>query len=422
MSKDDRYAALPFVQGEPHFRFYAGTPLTTETNINIGCFFVLDTQPRNGLTDTQKETLGSLGMIIMDYLKTSRQAHEGRRATRLSRGLSCFVEGGRSLTEDVHPSYMGSPYDSSAANLPGNRLGDSLDSGPPSRRSHSSDAHSISSASDCKGEQSTPLPGSSPPDWWSTNRRKGSPFDETQDTSWPFKRAANLLRESLELGGEGGVIFLEAGNNPMLDSDSGSDSAGETGNPAPTLAISTLDDPFGPTTESRVSFPAMNLDRGFLLRLFRRYSKGRLWGFHRDGMLSSSEDDENDEPRLSRSGSQKTKVVDLPRGGKGKWKAMENKLLNLYFPNACQVLFVPLWDAGNSQWFSGCFCWNTVETKVFSPSVELSSVLGFGSSIMAEYSRIQSLISDRQKGDFIGSISYVPSSPGFLWFDGVPSM
>lgn len=403
MSKDDRYASLPFVQGEPGFRFYAGTPLTTETNINIGCFFVLDTQPRSELTDAEKETLGSLGMIIMDYLKISRQAHEGRRATRLSRGLSCFVEGGRSLTE-VHPSYMGSPaFPNDNSN---SRLGDSLDSGgPPSRRSHSSDTRSISSESESKAD--------SLPSEWGSSGGKGTPLDETQDTSWPFKRAANLLRESLELGGDGGVIFLEAGNNSTLDSDSGSDSANETGNPAPTLAISTLEDPFGPSTESKVTCPAMNLDRGFLLRLFRRYSKGRLWGFHRDGMLSSSDDDDNDESRLSRSRSLKSKTGDMPvpRSGKGKWKAMENKLLNQCFPNACQVLFVPLWNAGNSQWFSGCFCWNTVETRVFSPNVELSSVLGFGSSIMADYSRIQSLISDRQKGDFIGSISHELRSP-----------
>lgn len=403
MSKDDRYASLPFVQGEPGFRFYAGTPLTTETKINIGCFFVLDTQPRSGLTDAEKETLGSLGIIIMDYLKISRQAHEGRRATRLSRGLSCFVEGGRSLTEDVHPSYMGSP---GFSNDNSSRLGDSLHSGgPPSRRSHSSDTRSVSSESESKAD-------SLPSEWGSS--RKGAHFDETHDTSWPFKRAANILRESLELGGDGGVILLEAGNNPTLDSESGSDSAGETGNPAPTLAISTLEDPFGPSTESKVTCPTMNLDHSFLLRLFRRYSKGRLWGFHRDGMLSSSDDDDDaDEPRLSRSRSQRSKTGDLPlpRSGKGKWKAMENKLLNQYFPNACQVLFVPLWNAGNSQWFSGCFCWTTVETRVFSPSVELSSVLGFGSSIMADYSRIQSLISDRQKGDFIGSISHELRSP-----------
>lgn len=418
LSKDDRYKSLPFVQGDPNFRFYAGTPLTTETNINIGCFFALDTSPREGLTGAEKETMGFLGTLIMDYLKTSRQAHEGRRATRLSRGLSCFVEGGSRFADCTNSSYMETPdfsTVSSNANFGNNNnnnnknsLSLGSDSGDvPSRRSRSSDAESFSSGSSKADHGSSS--GSLLPEFWSNAKPKGPPADETRDTTAPFKRAANLLRESLELGGEGGVIFVEAGNNPGLDSESGSDSAGETGNPATVLAVSTEEEPFAPQPGSKSRYPATNLDRGFLLRLFRRYSKGRLWGFHRDGMLSSSEDDEADEPQLDRPGPQK--AADLPKGGKGRRKALENKLLNLYFPTACQVLFVPLWNATNSQWFAGCFCWNTVETRVFSPTVELSSVLGFGSSIMAEYSRIQSLISDRQKGDFIGSISHELRSP-----------
>lgn len=198
----------------------------------------------------------------------------------------------------------------------------------------------------------------------------------THHTSGPFRRAANLLRESLELGGDGGVIFLEADHKPALDMESGSDSSVETGNPAPVLAMSTQDEPLAPESGSKVSYPATNLDRGFLVQLFRRYSNGRLWGFHRDGLLSSSDDDEVDKLRQSRSRARKP--GDMP-GGKGKWKATENKLLNVYIPSACQVLFVPLRNAANSQWFAGCFCWNTVETRVFSPSVEMSSVLGFTS-------------------------------------------
>lgn len=398
LSKDDRYKSLPFVQGDPQFRFYAGTPLTTETNINIGCFFVLDTKPRDGLNAAERETMGFLGMLVMDYLKISRQAHEGRRATRLSRGLSCFVEGGSGFEDPSHPSYMGSPSLRSSTPVSANGCTNNLTAGSLksglSRRSNSSDTRSLSSVSDSKPGHIS-RPGTPPPE--PNSRKSTPPLDETHDTSWPFKRAANLLRQSLELEGDGGVIFMEAGNNPVLDAESGSDDAGETGNPAPVLAVSTEEEPFAPEPGSKVTYPATNLDRGFLLRLSRRYGKGRLWGFHRDGMLSSSEDDEVDEPRQSRYHAQ-TK-------GKGKWKATENKLLNLYFPNACQVLFVPLWNAANSQYFAGCFCWNTVETRVFSPSVEMSSVLGFSSSIMAEYSRIQSLISDRQKSDFIGSIS-----------------
>lgn len=388
------------MQGDPHFRFYAGTPLTSKTNINIGCFFVLDSNPRGDLTPAEKDTMGSLGMLIMDYLEVSRQAHEGQRATRLSRGLSCFVEGASSFADQTHSSYFNTPDMSSTSSNANNSRPTHLAVDPDP-----CDAQSFSSGSS-KADPGSSTTGSLFPGLWSSARRKESPVEETQDPLWPFKRAANLLREGLQVGDEGGVIFLEAGPNTGLDSESGSDSsAAESANPAPVLAVSTLDEPFAPDsdgTSGKVRYPAMNLDRGFLLRLVRRYSRGRLWGFHRDGMLSSSEDEDADETIAT---------INKKPAGKGKWKAMENKLLNMYFPNASQVLFVPLWNAANGQWFAGCFCWNSVETNVFSPTVELSSVFGFGSSIMAEHSRIQSLIADRQKGDFIGSISHELRSP-----------
>ncbi|XHG09374.1 hypothetical protein AWENTII_012437 [Aspergillus wentii] len=412
LSKNDRYKHLPIVQGDPHFRFYAGTPLTTETNINIGCFFVLDNRPRNGLTDQDKEMMGSLGMLIMDYFKVSRQASEGRRAARLSRGLSCFVEGSSSFVDSGHPSVYSASTSSPSLSThlrPNLSIG-SCNSGldAPSRRSHSTDTRSFSSASEYKVDQQgissgpeTPLP-----DWWSGSRRKGLSLEETHGNSWAFRRAANLIRESLELGGDGGVVFLEAGNGPVSDVDSGSDCSADGGNPASVLAISTNDEPFAPGPGSRVLYPAVNLDRTFLRKLIRRYSKGKLWSFHRDGMLSSSED----ERQPSRNRLPNNKPMEMPRGSK-KRKDNENSMLNLYFPNASQVLFVPLWNPASSQWYAGCFCWNTIETHVFSPSVELSSLLGFGSSIMAECSRVESLISDRQKGDFIGSISHELRSP-----------
>ncbi|KAE8315559.1 hypothetical protein BDV41DRAFT_586402 [Aspergillus transmontanensis] len=407
LSQHDEYKGLSFVREKPNFRFYAGTPLTTETNINIGCLFVLDTKPHDGLTDTDKETMKTVSMLIMDYLRVSRQASEGRRAARLSRGLSCFVEGSSSLVDTSHPSYAGSfaavPGTPQSSNLRANHLSvGSLNSFElPSRRSQSSDARSISSMSEGRGDS-----GLSPlPDWWSGNHGNQR-LDEAQGNSWAFKRAANLLRESLELGDDGGVIFLEAGNTPMLDIESGSDCSAENSSPAPVLAISTNDEPFAPGPGSSNLYPASNFDSSFLHQLLRRYPKGKLWSFHRDGLISSSDDE-----KPSRSRSRATKAPELGRGTGKKWKSLENSMLNLYFPNATQVLFVPLWNAANSQWFSGCFCWNTVETRVFNSSVELSSVLGFGSSIMAEYSRVESLISDRQKGDFIGSISHELRSP-----------
>ncbi|KAL4975172.1 hypothetical protein BDW66DRAFT_137931 [Aspergillus desertorum] len=417
LSRDERYKDLPFVKGDQHFRFYAGMPLTTESHkINIGCFFLLDTKPHNGLTVEEKEIMGSISVLIMNFLKVSRQASEGRRAARLSRGLSCFVEGSSSFVDTANPSYTGS-----VSALPGSpplsaprghhlsvRSSNSVEG--LLRRSQSSDARSFSSISDCRidpGRSSnppTPLP-----EWWSgTQRRELEGLDQSHGNSWAFKRAANLLRESLELDGDGGVVFLETGTTPALDIDSGSDYIAENMCPASVLAMSTNEEPFAPSPGSTLASPVANLDTAFLQQLIRRYSRGKIWSFHRDGSVSSS-DDENGKP--SKSSARTARAQELTNSAPKRWRSVENSLLNTYFPNATQVLFVPLWNAASSQWFAGCFCWNTVESRVFSSSVELSSVLGFGSSIMVEHSRLESLISDRQKGDFIGSISHELRSP-----------
>ncbi|KAJ5396804.1 hypothetical protein N7509_004917 [Penicillium cosmopolitanum] len=129
LSKNERYSNLPFVQNDPQFRFYAGTPLTTHNGINLGCFFVLDKEPRDGLAASEKDTLGSLAMLVVDYLKVCRQASEGRRAARISRGLSYFVDGSSSFVESVDPSRAEScPSQSHFWRFPWSSLGNSLQS------------------------------------------------------------------------------------------------------------------------------------------------------------------------------------------------------------------------------------------------------------------------------------------------------
>lgn len=356
---------------------------------------MLDEEPRLGLTDAQRETLGSIATLVVDYLRISRQAADGRRATRLSRGLSCFVEGSSSFADNLKP-----PRPTSLSSIPpSGNLRPSLSPGSRSsiegsRRSVSSDTHSVGSLPEYRSDQCTSPGLTTPlPDWWPG---KGGPqLDEFQENALAFRRAANLLRESLELGNDGGVIFLEASNMLGFGND-----YSDAGSPAPLLAISTTEEPFSPQPGSRCLYPAANLGAGFLHQLLQRYAKGKLWSFHRDGMASSSDEDGKRNSRY-----RPARPIGIIGSNNKKWKQVENIMLNRYFPGASQVIFVPLWNAANSQWFGGCFCWNTVETHVFSSAVDLSSVLGFGTSVMAECSRVESQIADRQKGDFIGSIS-----------------
>jgi GAF domain-containing protein len=49
--RDQRFAAHPMVQGEPHVRFYAGMPLVDRNGYALGALCVADSLPRTGVLD-----------------------------------------------------------------------------------------------------------------------------------------------------------------------------------------------------------------------------------------------------------------------------------------------------------------------------------------------------------------------------------
>lgn len=406
LEQDERFKLLPFVQGAPHFRFYAGTPLTTENGVDIGCLFVLDPTPRDGLSDVESKSLGTTASLVMDFLRVSRQASEGRRTSRLARGLTYFVNGSSSFIRNFPPSsetnlrsYSSSSYNSRTRSRSGRSKKSSIVN--VSDRSSSGDALSsriIPSESisvNSSDHPSAPLP----------HRSHDMVSGQYQDKQWTFQRAANLLRESLELSGDGGVVFLGLGGSPLIEEKAEVFYSAENNKPAPLLALSTHDNPFAFREGSKISDPASDVDSVFLQRLFHRYPKGRLWSFHGDGTLTTSDEEQKSSQSASENsdGGRKSRRATMRAG--------ETSMLNAFFPNASQVIFVPLWDAVASQWHSGCFVWNTEKTNVFSSAVDLSAVLGFASSIMVECNRIDSANADRRKGDFIGNVSHELRSP-----------
>ncbi|KAJ5135210.1 CheY-like superfamily [Penicillium bovifimosum] len=406
LQEEGSFSELPFVKQAPHSRFYAGTPLTSDSGINLGCLFVLDSEPRDGLSDIEKGTLGRVAEMVMDYLLVSRQAIEGRRASRLSRGLHLFVDGNSSFASNAR---MSSPSISSGRSVSPGLL--SRCSHPRGRRSARSEPSDSGRPTRSEGGEVTSqdrIPSLSPEPNQSEISAPTSAADSIQDSQrsnsisgessgsnhWLFQRAANLLRQSLDLDGAGGVMFLGVNDNTSEYVADGHDSS-EPADHAPILAFSTRNDPFSYQASSTLSDPAVNLDNDFLKQLTRRYPKGRLWSFHRDGTFSTAEEQSANESQKQRK----------------KSRPSETSKLNDFFPEASQVMFVPLWNATDSQWFAGCFCWTPQPTRVFSQAVDLSSIFAFGSSIMTEYSRVESVIADRQKGDFISSISHELRSP-----------
>jgi diguanylate cyclase (GGDEF)-like protein/PAS domain S-box-containing protein len=74
---DIRFAANPFVTGEPNIRFYAGMPLRSPSGEAIGTFCLIDRVPRRGLSDRDRTNLRSLAALVLDKLELRRLAVAG---------------------------------------------------------------------------------------------------------------------------------------------------------------------------------------------------------------------------------------------------------------------------------------------------------------------------------------------------------
>jgi adenylate cyclase len=72
---DERFCDLPFVRGEPHFRFYCGIPLITLDGHALGTLCVMDFQPRE-LSYEQSDALRALSRQLMTQLDLRRRLAE----------------------------------------------------------------------------------------------------------------------------------------------------------------------------------------------------------------------------------------------------------------------------------------------------------------------------------------------------------
>ncbi len=82
--RDERFAGIPLVVGQPGVRFYVGAPLVTPDNQRIGTVCAVDFAPRE-LPEEQVEALRRLGRQVMAHLERRLIEVELRRQLELSR-------------------------------------------------------------------------------------------------------------------------------------------------------------------------------------------------------------------------------------------------------------------------------------------------------------------------------------------------
>ena len=72
--RDKRFSDNPFVQGEPHIRFYAGVPIASMEGHRLGAVCIYDVKPRN-LSSSDIVVLSDIALTVQDVVRS----HESRR-------------------------------------------------------------------------------------------------------------------------------------------------------------------------------------------------------------------------------------------------------------------------------------------------------------------------------------------------------
>lgn len=96
--QDERVACNALLQSQPGLRFYAGAPLITHDGFNLGTLCLLDTKPREPLTDEQKTTLTDLAALVVDELELRLAA---RKIAHIDAALLEVTQGVSAATGDA---------------------------------------------------------------------------------------------------------------------------------------------------------------------------------------------------------------------------------------------------------------------------------------------------------------------------------
>ncbi|RHZ71781.1 hypothetical protein CDV55_102575 [Aspergillus turcosus] len=462
--EDERFKDSDFVARYPSARFYMCVPIRSPSGHVIGGFCALDDNCRETVTEIEWQFMRDMAATVLDHLLTQRALREERRGEKMVKALGVFMEGKSSLNEWSDED-MGSGsriYDRQEDGSSSTRYGvlppvfkgsvvqaRARDSGATSLRRPDIAGRSGSQISikdgggdiDIlfqpelpSGQRKHIQPSDLPTKFGATHLKDSLPSIEVQAI---FGRASHLIREGL--GVEGAVFFdvgfslsedtlnlremgvqpLETGITPNHGATSSSDddvsSAESSLNWERNIQTCHV---LGYSTAKSSSIDGKEIFRQhiplperFVKKLLKRYRQGKVFHVDDDGSLSASDDasqSSEDGPQPSA-----TSAVGQHRRPKSKssrkWIEMQTILRAL--PGARNIAFYPLWDFQRARWYAGCLVWTTDPLRILHETKELTYLMAFGSSIMAEVSKLDILLADRAKADFISSVSHELRSP-----------
>lgn len=472
LTVDNRFCFKLYCQPGSQARFYAAVPIQTRRGVNIGVICVMDETPNKHWKDSYTARLRELSRAVMNHLETMRLGQLHRRNERMNRGLGSFVEGettisGWQLSPNAEAYMVNQNYEGAL-----NARQQSLQSAEEVSESNQTTPSASPGPSPSvdglppRSPHGTPVAKQPPPQFTTASATRQTGTDSPVESYSPletdptpdarckdlvFSRAANIVRESLEIEG---CVFYRPKMSPFASrrweyeetrptdkvsaSHSTSSSSGEEGtSPSSLETLSCQLLGFSTSEQSSIdggllSVPGVSLSNSFLSKLLSRYPKGTIFNFTADGELMSS-DSSDEEVSLSASdaspNAKGASTVAVTGTGERKEtigtalsrthlsrrsprsREHEGMTLREAFPGARSVAFAPVWNSRKESWFAGCFAYTKLPDRMFTIQGELSYMRAFVIITAAEVHRLDTEFADQAKADALGSLSHELRSP-----------
>ena len=434
LTADPRFACKPYCRPGSPARLYAAVPIRTPKGINIGVYCVIDSDVSKEWTPRMTQQLRTVSKSIMDYLVVRSRMPKHNRSIRMNRGLGSFMEGKATVS--------GATYDPEKKT----RHGRKLEEGALNEHQQALERQS-------QEDLTQPMPIQGLTQKWPYSpvrpsliyrpssdgsrvgmgkmRTGGTGKDGHETIRGIFSRAANIIRESIEV--EGCIFFdaqvksfgglsaptdFPAQDSQLSSSQSGSDDTIMTDVALPHCDILGFSTSCSSSIDGSHAFDFPDsIPERVLLKLSQRYPKGRIFNFDHNGELMSSDVSEDDQtlpisPGIEHDLSPHTNSPpSLKRPSKPWARRREASTIIKAFPGARSVAFVPIWDSKKERWWAGTFAYTCTPTRTFTVEGELSYLRAFGMLAMAETFAAETMQANKAKSDVLGSISHELRSP-----------
>ncbi|KAI3182844.1 hypothetical protein DTO027I6_10106 [Penicillium roqueforti] len=459
VTKDERFRSCEVLEALSDVRFYARVPIVSPRGFTIVAYSVMDNEARTLDPDRHAlQFMNEMAATVMDHLAMVNTTRRSRKAERMIVGLCSFIEGKSILRDswmEANAQFAESEQSGEAPegqlNIVQQRVQEAAkEKGQASlvfrdsyRRAEETWSHPSNSCSQGVDRSQRPRTVLYSENSVRTVLGGESLQDDTLSSSIKLvlSRGANLIRYSI---GAEGVMFLDANSNhfgslvnrtsrkvspsskvPTSGSDGSTASEASlkhklSGEPASTFASKCM--VFSSSQTSSINDEprtgrAVVVPEPLFSSLVRRYPRGKIFSYNDNGLVSEDSNDtsQNTPGSKHRGTTDNAYHTDERRSSSKKrnkptFRQDADHLIKI-FPQARNILFLPIWDSDKRGCFAGTLVWTNNLEHAFTFENELVFVSAFANSIMAEIHRLDVEAAEKAQTKMVTSIAHELRTP-----------